>query len=80
MAEHFTKATSEAKFWCKPCGGPTMHYVSDGRRGGCQVCIAKGAAQAKKPAAAVQGSLDLPAVNGFDDGHYAVSQSRRGKR
>jgi hypothetical protein len=39
MAEHFTKTTIEAKFWCAKCGGPTMHYVFDGRRGGCQECI-----------------------------------------
>ena len=41
MPHHFTKSTVEAKFWCKPCGGPTMHYVNDGRRGSCQECIKK---------------------------------------
>ena len=41
MPEHFSKSTVEAKFWCKPCGKPTMHYVSDGRRGGCKECIAR---------------------------------------
>ena len=39
MPEHFTKNTVEAKFWCNVCREPTMHYVSGGRRGSCQVCI-----------------------------------------
>lgn len=41
MPHHFTKSTVSATFWCKPCGKPTMHYVFDGRRGGCQVCMAR---------------------------------------
>ena len=41
MPHHFTKNTVSATFWCKPCGKPTVHYVFDGRRGGCKECIAK---------------------------------------
>ena len=59
MPEHFTKTTVEAKFWCNVCRTATMHYVFDGRRGGCQACIerrkAEGAARPAPPA--VQESL-----------------------
>lgn len=41
MPHHFTKNTVSATFWCSKCGKPTVHYVLDGRRGGCHVCIAK---------------------------------------
>lgn len=61
MPEHFTHNTIEASFWCKPCGKPTMHYVANGRRGGCQACIAKReaeiAAEKAKPKAPEQVSL-----------------------
>jgi hypothetical protein len=57
MAEHFTKTTVEAKFWCKKCGGPTMHYVYDGRRGGCQACIRRLEALPKPGPKPVQHSL-----------------------
>lgn len=48
MPEHFNKQTVEAKFWCAKCHKPTMHYVFDGRRGGCQECIKN---QERKPEA-----------------------------
>lgn len=48
MAHHFTKNTVSATFWCTPCGKPTVHYVFDGRRGGCQECIAKREVEAAK--------------------------------
>lgn len=56
MPHHFTKSTVSATFWCRPCGKPTVHYVFDGRRGGCQECIARREAEkaereAKAPAA-----------------------------
>jgi Zn finger protein HypA/HybF involved in hydrogenase expression len=61
MAEHFTKSTVEAKFWCAKCGGPTMHYVHDGRRGGCQACIQRlaqlGRDRKSEPAKPKQGEL-----------------------
>jgi hypothetical protein len=57
MPEHFNKATVEAKFWCAKCGGPTMHYVFDGRRGGCKACIAKQEAKPKPTPQPVQDSL-----------------------
>jgi hypothetical protein len=41
MPHHFTKSTVSATFWCKTCGKDTVHYVFDGRRGGCKECIAK---------------------------------------
>lgn len=47
MPEHFSKSVVEAKFWCAKCHKPTMHYVADGRRGGCQECIAKQEAKPK---------------------------------
>lgn len=39
MPEHFSKATVEANVWCPVCRKPTMHFVHDGRRGGCKTCI-----------------------------------------
>jgi hypothetical protein len=59
MAEHFSKSTVEAKFWCKPCGKPTVHYVFDGRRGGCQECIKRreNEAAVRRPAPAKQETL-----------------------
>jgi hypothetical protein len=41
MPHHFTKATVMATVWCDVCGKPTVHHVFDGRRGGCQECIAR---------------------------------------
>ena len=61
MPEHFSKATIEAKFWCAKCHRPTMHYVSDGRRGSCQECMqqrdAEKEARDKIPARPKQGDL-----------------------
>ncbi len=61
MPHHFTKSTVEPTFWCKPCGKPTVHYVFDGRRGGCRECIARQeaakVAREAVPAAAEQGKL-----------------------
>jgi len=59
MPEHFSKATVEANFWCNVCRKPTMHYVFDGRRGGCQACIKRREDEAKvrPPAPAKQESL-----------------------
>jgi hypothetical protein len=61
MPEHFNKATVEAKFWCKVCRKPTMHYVHDGRRGGCHECIARREAEKEQreaqPAQPKQGDL-----------------------
>jgi hypothetical protein len=57
MPEHFTKATTEAKFWCAKCYKPTMHRVSDGRRGACLECLKRLEAIPKKEPPASQGSL-----------------------
>lgn len=57
MPEHFTKSTIEAKFWCAKCRTPTMHYVNDGRRGGCQECIKRLEALPKVKPPAKQESL-----------------------
>jgi hypothetical protein len=63
MPHHFTKSTVSATFWCKPCGKATVHYVFDGRRGGCQECIARYEREAAdreaeaRPQPAVQGKL-----------------------
>lgn len=57
MPEHFSKSTVEAKFWCAKCGMPTMHYVHDGRRGGCQECIRRLEAAPKVAPPAEQGFL-----------------------
>jgi len=63
MPHHFTKGTVTATCWCKPCGKPTVHYVFDGRRGGCQECIARRDQEhaqreaEKRPPAAEQGKL-----------------------
>lgn len=68
MPEHFNKATVQAKFWCAKCNGPTMHYVSDGRRGGCHVCIKRGedSANAPKPKPAAE-QMSLMDVYGTVD-------------
>lgn len=55
MPEHFTKSTVMATFWCAKCGKATPHYVADGRRGGCIVCIDK--REPARPAPAVQGEM-----------------------
>jgi Zn finger protein HypA/HybF involved in hydrogenase expression len=57
MAEHFSKNVVEATFWCKKCGKPTPHYVSDGLRGSCKTCITKLEALPKVTPPAQQGSL-----------------------
>jgi hypothetical protein len=49
MPEHFTKSVMQAKFRCAKCNKDTMHYVHDGRRGGCMECIAKQEAKPKPP-------------------------------
>lgn len=57
MPEHFTKSTIEAKFWCKKCGCPTMHFVNGGRRGSCQECIKRLENQPKSDSSPEQMSL-----------------------
>jgi hypothetical protein len=54
MPEHFTKNTVEAKFYCGPCNKPTMRYIFDGRRGGCQECIKRRESEPKRDTPAVQ--------------------------
>jgi len=49
MPEHFTKSTVEATFRCGPCGKETPHFVFDGRRGGCKICIKRREDEAKLP-------------------------------
>lgn len=41
MAEHYTKATVQASYWCNRCGKVTMHLVHDRRLGSCMACIAR---------------------------------------
>jgi hypothetical protein len=41
VAQHFTKATVQARVWCNVCSRQTVHLVFDGRRGSCTECIAK---------------------------------------
>ena len=39
--EHYTRNTVSCTVWCNKCGKSTEHRVDDGRRGPCNVCIAK---------------------------------------
>jgi hypothetical protein len=39
MAEHFTKSTVSASFWCAKCRKATLHRVDNGRRGPCFDCM-----------------------------------------
>ena len=58
MAEHFSKATVQAKVWCKRCGKATMHSVWDGRRGSCFKCSSRPTSTARKaPASERTGNL-----------------------
>jgi hypothetical protein len=41
MPEHFNKQTVEATFRCAKCNKDAPHFVWDGRRGACKVCLAK---------------------------------------
>lgn len=41
MAQHFTKNTVSAAFFCGKCGKVTQHRIDDGRKGPCLECIAK---------------------------------------
>jgi len=49
MAEHFTKTTVEASVWCSVCSKATMHFIVDGRRGSCKVCLTNRETEALKP-------------------------------
>ena len=69
MAEHHSKATVQANYWCKPCGGPQPHTVADGRRGSCMTCMKRLDAAPRVTPPARQDSLF--ALNGFDDVQYA---------
>jgi hypothetical protein len=56
MSEHQNKACVAATYWCAKCHAATLHNVADGRKAGCQVCIAKLQPE-QKPAPAQQESL-----------------------
>ena len=47
MAEHYTKNTVSVKAWCPKCYAFTMHRVDGGRKGPCEVCLAKPVEPAK---------------------------------
>ena len=39
MAEHHSKTTIQATYWCAKCGQGTLHTVADGRKGSCLTCL-----------------------------------------
>jgi hypothetical protein len=49
MAEHYTKATVEARVWCLKCNRATMHRIDSGQRGPCLECLQRPAEPKKEP-------------------------------
>jgi len=41
MAQHFTRATVSAAFFCKRCNKETQHRIDGVRKGPCLECIAR---------------------------------------
>ena len=41
MAQHFTRNTVSASFYCGKCGRVTQHRIDDRRKGPCLECIAR---------------------------------------
>lgn len=41
MAQHFTRATVSAQFYCGKCNRVTSHRIDDRRKGPCLECIAR---------------------------------------
>lgn len=57
MAEHYTKNMVSVTVWCPKCAKFTEHRVDGGRKGPCNVCLAKPLAAEKPKPAETQGEL-----------------------
>jgi hypothetical protein len=42
MSEHFSKQVVKASAWCGQCHRFTLHAISNGNKGPCEVCLSDG--------------------------------------